>query len=103
MKRNAVQEITTGPGPHLIYRTIGGILDVTFFPGPKPEQVIQQYLEYIGRPFLPAYFALGFQVCYLSRLSSFLYLGIPWKFTIPFKISNNNRFSVLSIWLQKFD
>ncbi|CAG9537346.1 unnamed protein product [Cercopithifilaria johnstoni] len=57
------QEITTGPGPHLIYRSIGGILDVTFFPGPKPEQVIQQYLEYIGRPFLPAYFALGFQFC----------------------------------------
>ncbi|VIO86322.1 Uncharacterized protein BM_BM5229 [Brugia malayi] len=57
------QEITTGPGPHLIYRAIGGILDMTFFPGPKPEQVIQQYLEYIGRPFLPAYFALGFQFC----------------------------------------
>ncbi|OZC08404.1 glycosyl hydrolase, family 31 [Onchocerca flexuosa] len=57
------QEITTGPGPHLIYRTIGGMLDLTFFPGPKPEQVIQQYLEYIGRPVLPAYFALGFQFC----------------------------------------
>uniref|UniRef100_A0A8R1XWR3 P-type domain-containing protein n=1 Tax=Onchocerca volvulus TaxID=6282 RepID=A0A8R1XWR3_ONCVO len=57
------QEITTGPGPHLIYRTIGGMLDITFFPGPKPEQVIQQYLEYIGRPVLPAYFALGFQFC----------------------------------------
>uniref|UniRef100_A0A158Q8C6 alpha-glucosidase n=1 Tax=Elaeophora elaphi TaxID=1147741 RepID=A0A158Q8C6_9BILA len=57
------QEITTGPGPHLIYRSIGGILDITFFPGPKPEQVIQQYLEYIGKPFLPAYFALGFQFC----------------------------------------
>uniref|UniRef100_A0A915PSC0 alpha-glucosidase n=1 Tax=Setaria digitata TaxID=48799 RepID=A0A915PSC0_9BILA len=57
------QEVTTGPGPHLVYRAIGGILDITFFPGPKPEQVIQQYLEYIGRPFLPAYFALGFQFC----------------------------------------
>ncbi|KAM3726955.1 Sucrase-isomaltase, intestinal [Dirofilaria immitis] len=57
------QEITTGPGPHLIYRTIGGMLDITFFPGPTPEQVIQQYLEYIGRPVLPAYFALGFQFC----------------------------------------
>ncbi|VDN04852.1 unnamed protein product [Thelazia callipaeda] len=57
------QEVTTGPGPHLVYRTIGGILDITFFPGPKAEQVIQQYHEYIGRPFLPAYFALGFQFC----------------------------------------
>lgn len=76
MNSNVFQEITTGPGPHLIYRSIGGIFDVTFFPGPKPEQVIQQYLEYIGRPFLPAYFALGFQVCHLFRLFSFLYLEI---------------------------
>ncbi|VDK29332.1 unnamed protein product [Gongylonema pulchrum] len=57
------QEITTGPGPHLIYRTIGGMLDITFFAGPTPEEVIQQYHSYIGLPSLPAYFALGFQFC----------------------------------------
>ncbi|VDK80513.1 unnamed protein product [Anisakis simplex] len=51
-----------GPAPHLVYRTIGGILDIYFFPGPEPEQVIQQYLALIGTPMLPAYFALGFQV-----------------------------------------
>jgi alpha-glucosidase (family GH31 glycosyl hydrolase) len=47
--------------PHLVYRTIGGILDIFFFPGPNPEDVVQQYLAIIGRPFLPAYWALGFQ------------------------------------------
>ncbi|KHN85505.1 Maltase-glucoamylase, intestinal [Toxocara canis] len=57
------QEITTGPAPHLVYRTIGGILDIYFFPGPEPEQVVQQYLALIGTPILPAYFALGFQLC----------------------------------------
>lgn len=48
--------------PHLVYRTIGGILDIYFFPGPEPEQVVQQYQMLIGTPFLPAYWALGFQV-----------------------------------------
>jgi len=72
------QEFTTGPGPHLIYRhvtcrqsydfnpyffrTIGGQLDLYFFPGPTPEQVVQQYEQLIGKPFLPPYWALGYQV-----------------------------------------
>ena len=57
------QEVVTGPAPHLTYRTIGGQLEVFFFPGPKPEDVIQQYQQVIGTPFLPAYWALGFQLC----------------------------------------
>ncbi|PIO60500.1 glycosyl hydrolase, family 31, partial [Teladorsagia circumcincta] len=56
------KEVVTGPGPHLIYRTIGGRLDMAFFPGPTPEEVVQQYLAYIGRPFLPAYWSLGYQL-----------------------------------------
>jgi alpha-glucosidase (family GH31 glycosyl hydrolase) len=57
------QEVTTGPAPHLVYRTIGGQLEIFFFPGPTPEQVIQQYEAVIGKPYLPAYWALGFQLC----------------------------------------
>ncbi|CAO4366005.1 unnamed protein product [Caenorhabditis nigoni] len=56
------QEVTTAPGPSLIYRTIGGNLDMYFFPGPTPEMVTQQYLKFIGKPFLPAYWALGYQL-----------------------------------------
>uniref|UniRef100_A0A9J2PS95 P-type domain-containing protein n=1 Tax=Ascaris lumbricoides TaxID=6252 RepID=A0A9J2PS95_ASCLU len=56
------QEITTGPGPHLVYRTIGGNLDIHFFPGPKPEHVVQQYQAFIGSPLLPSYYSLGFQI-----------------------------------------
>ncbi|VDO39895.1 unnamed protein product [Haemonchus placei] len=56
------QEVTTLPGPAIIYRTIGGILDLYFFPGPTPEEVTQQYLALIGTPFLPANWALGFQL-----------------------------------------
>ncbi|EGT52649.1 hypothetical protein CAEBREN_12391 [Caenorhabditis brenneri] len=56
------QEVMTAPGPSLIYRTIGGNLDMYFFPGPTPELVTQQYLKFIGKPFLPAYWALGYQL-----------------------------------------
>ncbi len=55
------QEVTLGPAPSLVYRTIGGQLDLFFFPGPKPEDVIQQYLTLIGFPAMPAYWALGYQ------------------------------------------
>uniref|UniRef100_A0A914S608 Uncharacterized protein n=1 Tax=Parascaris equorum TaxID=6256 RepID=A0A914S608_PAREQ len=56
------QDITTGPGPHMVYRTIGGMLDIYFFPGPTPEEVIQQYEALVGKPMMPAYWALGFQL-----------------------------------------
>ena len=56
------QEYTTGPAPHLVYRTIGGQLELFYFPGPTPEEVIRQYEQVIGTPYLPAYWAFGFQV-----------------------------------------
>ena len=46
----------------LTYRTIGGILDVLFFAGPDPEYVIRQYQSVIGNPYMPPYWALGFQL-----------------------------------------
>ncbi|CAD5208486.1 unnamed protein product [Bursaphelenchus xylophilus] len=63
------QEVTTGPGPHLVYRAIGGKFEIFFFPGPTPEEVIQQYQQVIGKPYLPAYWALGFQLCRYGYLS----------------------------------
>ncbi|XP_068137043.1 sucrase-isomaltase, intestinal [Hyperolius riggenbachi] len=49
--------------PALTYRTVGGILDFFVFMGPTPEGVVQQYTQMIGRPVMPAYWALGFQLC----------------------------------------
>ncbi|XP_050403277.1 maltase-glucoamylase [Patella vulgata] len=56
-------EILLQPAPALTYRTIGGVLDFYMFLGPEPESVIQQYTSIIGRPYLPPYWSLGFQLC----------------------------------------
>ncbi|KAM8771117.1 sucrase-isomaltase, intestinal isoform 2-T2 [Rhynchonycteris naso] len=56
-------EVTFQPTPALTYRIIGGILDFYMFLGPTPEFATQQYHEVIGRPVMPPYWALGFQLC----------------------------------------
>lgn len=53
MLNSSPQEVVTGPGPHLVYRAIGGRFDFYFLPGPTPNEVIQQYQQIIGRPYLP--------------------------------------------------
>uniref|UniRef100_A0A7N6B035 alpha-glucosidase n=1 Tax=Anabas testudineus TaxID=64144 RepID=A0A7N6B035_ANATE len=61
MNSNAM-EVTLQPAPAVTYRTIGGILDFYVFFGDTPEQVVQEFLELIGRPVIPAYWSLGFQL-----------------------------------------
>ncbi|XP_033018828.1 maltase-glucoamylase, intestinal-like [Lacerta agilis] len=56
------QDVTLHPDPSLTFRTIGGVLDFYVFLGPTPENVIQQYTEAIGRPHLPPYWSLGYQL-----------------------------------------
>ncbi|XP_049723331.1 sucrase-isomaltase, intestinal [Elephas maximus indicus] len=56
-------DVTFQPTPALTYRILGGILDFYMFLGPTPEVATKQYHEVIGRPVMPAYWALGFQLC----------------------------------------
>ena len=61
-KNTNAMEIDIAPGPTVSYRTTGGIFDFYFFTGPTPRDVIRQYTEIFGRPAIPPYWALGFQL-----------------------------------------
>ncbi|XP_022241213.1 maltase-glucoamylase, intestinal-like [Limulus polyphemus] len=52
-------EVEVYSSPLLTFRTTGGVLDFYIFMGPSPENVVQQYTESVGRPWMPPYWALG--------------------------------------------
>ena len=60
---SGAQELALTPAPGLVYRTIGGLLDMFIFLGPGPEQVVEQYTEAVGRYYIPPYWSLGFHLC----------------------------------------
>ncbi|XP_037528192.1 maltase-glucoamylase [Rhipicephalus sanguineus] len=61
LNSNAI-EYTLVKAPALRLATIGGVLDFFVFVGDNPMQVIELYSSVIGKPFLPPYWALGFQL-----------------------------------------
>ncbi len=45
---------------YVSFRVTGGVLDMYFFLGPTPMEVLEQYTRMFGRPALPPIWALGF-------------------------------------------
>ena len=43
----------------LSFRTTGGVLDLYFFSGPRPADVMEQMTAVVGRPYMPPYWSLG--------------------------------------------
>ncbi|KAI5644152.1 glycosyl hydrolases family 31 domain-containing protein [Phthorimaea operculella] len=62
LNSNAI-DVVLQPTPALTYRAIGGILNLLYFIGPSPQEVVSQYTAVIGRPFMPPYWSLGFHLC----------------------------------------
>uniref|UniRef100_T1IZR3 P-type domain-containing protein n=1 Tax=Strigamia maritima TaxID=126957 RepID=T1IZR3_STRMM len=52
-------DIQHQPHPAITFNMLGGIIDIYLLLGPTPEDVIEQYTEIVGRPFMPPYWALG--------------------------------------------
>lgn len=63
-------EVVLQPTPALTWVAVGGILDLYVFLGPDPQSVVRQYLQVIGNPLMPPYWALGFHLCRWGYLSS---------------------------------
>lgn len=73
-------------GISVTHKTIGGILDFFFFYPGQAEEVIKNYHSFIGRPYLPPIWSLGFHQCrwgwrsldeVKSVVSSFEHADIP--------------------------
>lgn len=62
LNSNAMDAILQ-PAPAITYRTIGGILDFYIFLGDDPIDVVKQYQDVVGKPFMPPMWALGFHLC----------------------------------------
>ncbi|KAL0204164.1 hypothetical protein M9458_002182, partial [Cirrhinus mrigala] len=58
------------PAPAITWRMIGGIFDFYIFLGPDPSSVIAQYLDVVGKPAMPIYWALGYHLCRWGYKSS---------------------------------
>uniref|UniRef100_A0A7N6FL29 Uncharacterized protein n=1 Tax=Anabas testudineus TaxID=64144 RepID=A0A7N6FL29_ANATE len=56
-------DVVLQPAPAVTWRTIGGILDFYVFLGPDPGSVVEQYVDVIGHPAMPIYWALGYHLC----------------------------------------
>lgn len=56
-------DVILQPTPALTVRSIGGVFDMYILMGPTPADVVMQYSQIVGKPFMPPYWSLGFHLC----------------------------------------
>jgi lysosomal alpha-glucosidase len=100
-------DIIIQPQPAITWRPIGGVLDFFIFVGPKPQDVIREYVSLIGKPTLPPFWSLRYHQCRCCPSPHTLEeQKVIWKRTldagIPFDVqwnakeymNNSNDFTV---------
>ncbi|XP_071537823.1 lysosomal alpha-glucosidase-like isoform X2 [Panulirus ornatus] len=70
LRNSAPVEVGVLPIPALVFRAVGGALDLRLMAGPSPRDVTRQYTRMVGLPALPPYWALGYHLCRTSSNSS---------------------------------
>ena len=58
-----LQTPPSSPVSLIQYRLIGGVLDLYFFSGPSPQEVIEQYGTLVGLPTWQPLWGFGFHLC----------------------------------------
>ena len=48
---------------HMDFQVIGGVIDLYILSGPTPANVMNQYVQLVGAPAMPPFWALGFHNC----------------------------------------
>jgi alpha-glucosidase (family GH31 glycosyl hydrolase) len=70
LNSNAMEALLQ-PKKAITWRTIGGILDFFINLGPTIDEAVQQHVSLVGRPQMPPYWSLGFQLCRYDVCSFF--------------------------------
>ena len=63
MQKDGTDSSTNAHANQLRYQLTGGRVDLFFFAGPSPTDVVEQYHSLIGFPVMPPLWALGFHQC----------------------------------------
>ena len=62
-KNTHAMEAILQPTPAITFRALGGYIDIHIMLGKTPLDVIEQYTDVVGKPFLPPYWSLGYHQC----------------------------------------
>ena len=77
-------------------------MDFYVFLGPKPEEVVAQYTEAVGRYYIPPYWALGYHQCRWGY-NSLANMKAAWNRTINSKIPVDAQWGDIDIMDRKLD